>query len=52
MVFITLVPSFPFVLKDNINVNNYNELDMHMKSFTLRAEEPPGLGAAYGPEVP
>ena len=22
---------------------------MHMKSFTSRAEEPPSLGAAYGP---
>ena len=23
---------------------------MHMKSSTLRAEEPPSLGAAYGPD--
>ena len=50
---ILLLLSYPSVLKDKILrtiINTKNYKGMHMKGSTLRAEEPPSLGAAYGPE--
>ena len=48
---VVLYLSLPFVLKKTtiIIINNYKSIGMHMKSSTLRAEEPPSLGVAYRP---